>query len=505
MDTRSVVTRLELPLAVVILAAGLSAQHGWVVAGAVVVLAAGIRLVLGASRLGHRALALSPAVVHGTLAGAALTVILDQLHSLLGLPTVFQLWPTPHVGLSHTLVVGAVAVLAGLFGGLRGLRLIDVAHLRSLWRHHEIVTYLATAVGVVVGGLVAGVTLGLLAAMCVAVYRLTHCTVLVEPCPETGWRVTVRGTLVFLGVGRLLRELRDVPPGSAVTLELHVDLLDHAAFEALRRWRTEHEAGGGRVTVEEVHDSWYQRAGARHPRLRKTLPTGAGRLFAPWAAWQQSASCATGASRDPITAGVREFERRGAELVRPYLEDLAGVQRPGQFFITCADSRVVPNVITSSGPGDLFCVRNVGNLVPRSGLDLSIGAAVEFAVAGLGVSTIVVCGHSDCGAMKATLSGKRIEGQLGSWLRHVEPSVRLFRETRAWPESATTKGHEWLGRMNVLQQLTHLRTYPAVAEAVAAGRLRLLGLYFDIGSARVSRVDPDTGELLPLERLVRAA
>ncbi|WP_412540141.1 carbonic anhydrase [Longispora sp. K20-0274] len=503
MDTRSVITRLELPLAVAILAAGLSAQHGWAIAGAVVVLAAGVRLVLGATRLGHRALALSPAVVHGTLAGAAATVILDQLHGLLGLPTVIQLWPAPHVGLEHTLVVGAVAVLAGLFGGLRGLRLIDVAHLRSLWRHHEIVTYLATAVGVVVGGLVTGVALGLLSAVCVAVYRLTHCTVIVEPCPDTGWRVTVRGTLVFLGVGRLLRELRNVPPGSAVTLELHVDLLDHAAFEALRRWRTEHEAGGGRVTVEEVHDSWYQRAGARHPRLRKSLPTGSGRLFAPWAAWQQCAS--TAGSRDPITAGVREFERRGAALVRPYLEDLAGVQRPGQFFITCADSRLVPNVITASGPGDLFCVRNVGNLVPRNGFDPSIGAAVEFAVAVLGVSTIVVCGHSDCGAMKATLSGKTVEGQLGAWLRHVEPSVRLFRETRAWPESASTKGHEWLGRMNVLQQLTHLRTYPVVAEAVAAGRLRLLGLYFEIGAARVSRVDPDTGELMPLERHVRAA
>ncbi|WP_157641027.1 carbonic anhydrase [Longispora albida] len=485
---RSVITRLELPLAVLILAGGLSHEYGWPVASAVVLGAAGVRFVLGATRLGPGTLRLSPAVVHGALTGAAATIVLDQVHALLDLPDIVRLWPEGDGGLQHTLIVGAIAVAAGVLGGVRGIKLIGVAHLRTFWRHHEILTYVVTAAGVLFGGLVAGVVLGLLAALAVSVYRLTHCTVTVAPCEDAGWRVTVRGTLVFLGVGRLLRELRAVPPGSAVTLELHVDFLDHAAFEALRTWREEQEQLGGRVMVEEVHDSWYQRAGARHPLLRKTLPGPPRRFLAPWGSWAR-------ASRDPITTGVAEFQRRGAELVRPYLMDLADGQQPEQFFITCADSRVVPNVITMSGPGDLFCVRNVGNLVPQHGIDPSIGAAIEFAVK-LGVTSIAVCGHSDCGAMKATLSGKQLGGHLGQWLRHVTPSVRLFRETRAWPESASVKGHEWLGRMNVLQQLAHLRTYPAVAEAIAAGRLRLHGLYFDIGAAKVSRVCPDTGKLV---------
>jgi carbonic anhydrase len=189
-----------------------------------------------------------------------------------------------------------------------------------------------------------------------------------------------------------------------------------------------------------------------------------------------------------------EYERMSAPLIRPVLADLAERgQRPEQLFITCADSRVLPNLITSTGPGDQFCVRNIGNLVPvhpSSEEDSSVGAAIEFAVDVLEVPTIVVCGHSHCGAMKALQAGSADpDSRLSSWLRHARSTLDRV------------DGAEDLERLavaNVAQQLDNLRTYPSVRRAEEAGRLRLVGMYFDLSEARVHLVDPVGCVLVPL-------
>jgi carbonic anhydrase len=358
-----------------------------------------------------------------------------------------------------------------------GVRLVDTGHIRTFLRYRELPAYAGTVLGVVFVDLIAGVALGMVVALATALWRLAHCTVQVDGS-DGRWRVEITGTLFFLGVSRLAARLRAIPPGGDVTVLLHLDFLDHAAFEALDGWRQTYEKQGGTVRVEEAHDTWFRRAAAGRLGGAKSLPRALPR-------WLFSGA---------RSGGTHEYERSVAPLVRPLMRDLARHgQAPDRLFVTCADSRVVPNVITASGPGDLFCVRNVGNIVPpfRAGGDHSVGAAVEYAVDVLRVRTITVCGHSSCGAIRAWHEGGGTEGTaLREWLAQARlapaggPTGELRPAREPLPEL------DRLSVDNVLQQLANLRTYPSVAAAEAEGRLRLEGMFYDLATARVHRIEP---------------
>ncbi|RMB83683.1 bifunctional SulP family inorganic anion transporter/carbonic anhydrase [Streptomyces shenzhenensis] len=195
-----------------------------------------------------------------------------------------------------------------------------------------------------------------------------------------------------------------------------------------------------------------------------------------------------------LARGISAFQRNTAPLVRDELARLAREgQRPSQLFLTCADSRLVTSMITSSGPGDLFVVRNVGNLVPLPGEekgDDSVAAAIEYAVDVLKVRSITVCGHSGCGAMQALLNSAPGDGQtpLGRWLRHGQPSLeRMADDSRPWARLAgrpAADAAEQLCLTNVVQQLEHLHAHDSVARARANGSLELHGMYFHVGEAQ---------------------
>ncbi|WUS97756.1 SulP family inorganic anion transporter [Streptomyces sp. NBC_00708] len=195
-----------------------------------------------------------------------------------------------------------------------------------------------------------------------------------------------------------------------------------------------------------------------------------------------------------LVRGLSSFQRDTAPLVRGELARLAREgQRPSQFFITCADSRLVTSMITASGPGDLFTVRNIGNLVPLPDAeegDHSVGAAIEYAVDVLGVESITVCGHSDCGAMNALLAGASDDPDtsLGRWLRHGLPSLgRVSSTSDTQPRFSgrlPANAVEQLCLTNVVQQLDHLRAHPSVARRIADGSLQLHGMYFHVAEAQ---------------------
>ena len=395
-----------------------------------------------------------------------------------------------------------LAALAGLLVYV-GARLIDLDHIRAVRRHGDLLVYVATLGGVVLLDLMSGLLLGLGVAAVLTLRRLLWTGIRAERDGDD-WRIVVEGALAAVSIPRLSVVLGTIPPGATVTLELVVDYLDHAAFDTLTAWQQAHERTGGTVGVEEPGHPWFARGKAGTPTVRRT--TALPRWFAPWSDWQRAAVVLpTQRSAPPsVLRGTAQYERHVARLVRPTLRRLAAAHTPSTLFLTCGDARIVPNVITSSGPGDLFTVRNIGNLVP-TGPDSSVAAAVEFAVGSLGVREIAVCGHSSCGAMTALVSGPTAGGPaLRSWLRHAAPSLDRYRTS----PPVTLDGRvppaecDHLALHNVLTQLDRLRGHPAVVKA--RGEVRLIGMYFDVPAARVHLHDETTNDFRPAS-VVRSA
>jgi carbonic anhydrase len=203
-----------------------------------------------------------------------------------------------------------------------------------------------------------------------------------------------------------------------------------------------------------------------------------------------------------LLRGIADFRRRRPDDWVERFSKLALSQAPDALLICCADSRVAPNVFASVEPGDLLVVRNVGNLVPpyadpaseRGGA--SVPAAIELAVQALGVRDMIVCGHSECAAMRAVSTGRRPPGaaHLEAWLRHAADALPGLGDP-----PVGMPPHDHLSRRSVLLQLEHLRSYPLVREAERAGRLRLHAWWFDIRRAEVLDYDDARADFVPLD------
>ncbi|MFG2314780.1 SulP family inorganic anion transporter [Streptomyces tendae] len=432
-----------------------------------------------------------------------------------------------------------------------GLKMVSLNHIRTVTRHREVLVYAVTTCGVVFLGVLEGVALGIAVAVGVALHRLTR-TRITHDDIEGVHHVHVRGQLTFLAVPRLSRVLHQVPHGADAVVELDGSFMDHAAYETLQDWQKTHTAQGGSVDIT-----------GRRPGTRISEPAEVdGCRCRPWTPWRNhqcerpskaptpgtdgqatageptgksratttgpnpsggsggtgesgvadpyGAPGATGATGQPpgheLARGISAFHRNTTPLMRRELARLAREgQQPSQLFLTCADSRVVTSMITSSGPGDLFVVRNVGNLVPLPGEesgDDSVAAAIEYAVDILKVRSITVCGHSGCGAMQALLGADPggAHTPLQRWLRHGLPSLERVPADAAengcerprLAGRAPADAAERLCLANVVQQLEHLRAHESVARALGAGDLELQGMYFHVGEAQSYLLSEDT-------------
>ncbi|QDN99802.1 transporter [Streptomyces sp. S1A1-8] len=415
-----------------------------------------------------------------------------------------------------------------------GIQMVSLHHIRTVTRHREVLVYVVTTLGVVCLGVLEGVVLGVSVAVAVALHRLARTRITHEEREGVHY-VRVRGQLTFLAVPRLSRALHLVPQGTHVDLELDGSFMDHAAYESLQDWQNAHVARGGSVELTGRSGTRIaEPAGPSHCRCRPWTPwrnhhcepsagpqpasgddrsDGAGPADgsegpdgAAGASGTTGRDGRSGQSGHQLARGISAFQRNTAPLVRGELARLAREgQRPSQLFLTCADSRLVTSMITSSGPGDLFVVRNVGNLVPKPGEesgDDSVAAAIEYAVDVLHVRSITVCGHSGCGAMQALLNAEPGGAQtpLKRWLRHGVPSLeRMAAKDRPWARlagRAPADAVEQLCLTNVVQQLEHLRAHESVARALREGALELHGMYFHVGEAQAYLlVERDDGEL----------
>ena len=191
-----------------------------------------------------------------------------------------------------------------------------------------------------------------------------------------------------------------------------------------------------------------------------------------------------------LIQGLRKFQNEVVPAKRELFERLAQGQRPSTLFVTCADSRVVPDLFTQAEPGELFVIRNAGNIVPPYTRQVGgVTATIEFAVAALGVRHVVVCGHTDCGAMKGLGHPERVEAMpaVAAWLQQAETTRRVVMENHAGGTEAETV--EILIRENVLAQVTNLQTHPSVASALAGGSLSLYAWVYDIRTGQVDAYD----------------
>jgi carbonic anhydrase len=162
-------------------------------------------------------------------------------------------------------------------------------------------------------------------------------------------------------------------------------------------------------------------------------------------------------------------------------------QQPSALIVTCADSRIDPELITQSGPGEIFVTRNIGNLIPAYGEMLGgVSAVIEYAVSALKVKHVAICGHSDCGAMKALLAPSSLDSMstVKSWMRNAEAALSVANSLGHEGEDHTTRLKR-LTEENVLLQMQHLRTHPSVAGAMARDELTLSGWVYDIGTGQV--------------------
>lgn len=201
---------------------------------------------------------------------------------------------------------------------------------------------------------------------------------------------------------------------------------------------------------------------------------------------------------DRVLSGVVKFQQEVYPDKAESFRELASGQQPEVLFITCADSRIDPSMITQTEPGELFICRNAGNVVPpHSSQTGGMTASIEYAVAALGIEHIIVCGHTDCGAMKGALNPESLENlpHVREWLGHCHAAVEVVKEQ--WGE-LTSEHLDCVTQENIALQLQHLRTHPAVAAKLATGRVKLHGWLYNIESGEVLRYDEASRAMVPL-------
>ncbi len=204
---------------------------------------------------------------------------------------------------------------------------------------------------------------------------------------------------------------------------------------------------------------------------------------------------------EKLIQGIHAFQANVFRQNFNFFRHLADGQAPQALFITCSDSRVVPELITQTDPGDLFVLRNIGNIVPPHGSPSgAVASGIEYAVRGLKVKDVVVCGHTRCGAMDGLLNPATLADmpRVREWLRHAD----ACREVVASVYGHLTGEARWkvAAEENVLTQLENLRTHPAVADGLADGALKLHGWVYKMESGQVFAYDPADGQFTPIVR-----
>jgi len=188
-----------------------------------------------------------------------------------------------------------------------------------------------------------------------------------------------------------------------------------------------------------------------------------------------------------ILDGIRSFHDHRAHDVDFLTDDMVSAQRPEILLVTCSDSRVVPEIVTRSGPGRIFTIRNAGNILPDTGEGHSEEGTIEYGINVLRIKHLVICGHTHCGAMGALFLDELAESAITRWIQHADDAkARALKVSSSRDQAMLRAAYE-----NVLLQLERAARYPSVAAALAEGRLELWGWVYDIRTAAFARWDAE--------------
>ena len=408
-------------------------------------------------------------------------------HSLVLLATVFLLAPV--------MSLIPIAALAGVLLAV-ALRMMHPRELRSLWKvsHVEAAIYAVTFVVIVLVDLIIGVQAGLLAALAIAAVRLGRPKgrLLQQETPGP-YRFVLSGPVTFLSSSRLdtLRaQAHELDPARGVVLDLsEVTAMDASGADMLIGLVDHLLDTGAKVALQGLRPA-FQKVLLGHEHAERLQE-----LFA--LTETDVASILQGtpylSARERLVHGVERFRQDRLTRYGPIFDRLASGQNPHTLLITCADSRISPNLITTTDPGELFIVRNVGNLVPPadSPLAASVASAIEYAVGVLHVTDVVVCSHSGCGAMRALL-GQDVPRGLPSvhqWLKEARPMLERLSGDSTAEEAAM---------LSARVQLENALTYSLLREKVEAGEVRLHAWFYDVGRSELLEWNADAGRYLPL-------
>ncbi len=202
-----------------------------------------------------------------------------------------------------------------------------------------------------------------------------------------------------------------------------------------------------------------------------------------------------------LIQGLHQFQSHYYPSHQHLFEQLAHGQQPRVLFITCSDSRIDPNLITQADVGELFVIRNAGNIIPPfDATNGGEGATLEYAIHALGIEQIIICGHSNCGAMKGLFKLDFLKAEMPlvyDWLKYAEPTRRLLKES--YQHCAKESLLDIAIAENVLNQMENLHTYPVIRSRLYQGRLKIHGWIYDIESGQVLTYDASHHEFVPLD------
>lgn len=389
-----------------------------------------------------------------------------------------------------------IPVLTGLVLGV-GLRMIRPTEFFRLWKisKSEATVTLITFFTILFVGLISGIQAGLAAALIIIAFRLGNSRAKVDVFEFSGLsHLSINGSLTFMSAATI-DGVKSKIAENEIKTGLVVDFAKVGAVDVSGVTQLLH-------VLEPLLKTGKVAFVGLNAEQRRVLLKIKGSVdltqFIADTEYDVFLKLKVSGGEDPglqrIRYGVERFKYLKGSEYAALFQNLAKAQNPHTLFITCCDSRIDPNLITSTNPGELFVLRNIGNIIPPSGSDSvpAEGAAVEFAISVLGVSEVVVCGHSECGAIKGFISGDNQKAHDPKRVPHMIQWLEQLEEMR--PMLSPNPSVREVVELNAVRQIKNLKTYPIVQEKLGQNQIRLHAWYYDIGASEVTEWNEEMGQ-----------